>query len=114
MNLITVTANFAQKQTMILPDGATFDLTIAFKPQQQGWFISSLVYGDFSVYGMRITVFPNILNQYRNQLPFGIACFSQASREPMLQDDFATFSANLYLLTSAEVQTVADLLSGQV
>ncbi len=114
MNLINVTANFAQTQTLVLADGSSFDLTLLYKPRQQGWFISNLTYGAFSVNGIRVTLFPNILNQYRNQIPFGLACFAEANREPMLQDDFVTLNANLYLLTSQEVQTVADLLSGKV
>lgn len=67
--------------------------------------------GDFILQGVRISVSPNILHQWRNQIPFGIGC-TCSGREPTQQNDFASGAANLYLLTQQEVNQYAEFLSG--
>jgi hypothetical protein len=110
-----VTDDAAQKQRITLPDGTTFEFTMRFYPQQYGWFITELTYGEmFTLRGMRICVSPNILHQFRNKLPFGIACFSANSREPSLQEDFSSGAAQLYVLDRDEVEYVTDFYNGQV
>lgn len=81
-------------------------LTFYYRPLQRGWYIESLVYGDFVLNMMRLSVNPNLLYQWRKILPFGLACFSQQNREPTIIDDFATDQAELYLLSLAEVLDV--------
>lgn len=107
-----VTSNPLQKQTLVLQDGTTVTLTIYFRPMQFGWFINQLVYGDFILNGMRITNSPNMLNQFRNQIPFGIGCFSSANREPSQQQDFSSGASKLYILSQAEVDEYAEFLRG--
>lgn len=112
MNIIQqITTAPLQQQTLILPDGTSFTMTLYFIPMQQGWFITELVYGAFILRGLRVTVSPNMLNQFRNQIPFGLACFSVGNREPSLQQDFSSGNATLYVLTAAEVTEYARLLS---
>ena len=115
MKLITqITSDPKQKLVVLLDDGTQFELKIEFKPQQFGWFITSLVYGDvLTITGMRICVTPNLLRQFKNQISFGLACYSTASREPTLQEDFSSGAAQLFLLSEAEVQQFEDYLSGQ-
>lgn len=103
-----------QKQTLVLPNGETIEITIEYSPQQLGWFIPSLVYKDFEICGMRICVSPNMLYQYKNVIPFGLACRGVQQREPMLLDDFASEAAQLFILTEADVQAYAEWLSGQI
>lgn len=105
-----VTSNPLQEQTIVLPDGSQLSMTLYFRPMQYGWFINRLVYGDFLIYGVRITNSPNILNQFRNQIPFGLGCFSTANREPSQQSDFSTGASKLYILTKAECQEYAEYL----
>jgi hypothetical protein len=108
------TSDPLQKQKIQMADGSVLSLTFCFKPQQYGWFIQELVYGSFSLYGVRICVSPNMLHQFKNQIPFGIACLSTDSREPTEQQDFSSGAANLYLLTADEVNYYTEYLSGQV
>lgn len=100
-----------QKRTMFLPDGSPIGMTIYFVSMQQGWFITELTYGDFTLNGLRISNQPNMLFQWRNLLPFGLACFSKADREPSLPQDFSSGASKLYILTQAEVDDYAGLLS---
>ena len=65
----------------------------------------------FTLNGLRITNSPNMLNQWKNILPFGLACFSTANREPSLQQDFASGNSVLYVLTQAEVTQYSEFLA---
>lgn len=113
MNVIQqITADPLQQQTLILPTGASLSITLYFIALQQGWFITNLTYGAFVLNGLRITNSPNMLNQFLNQIPFGLGCFSNGNREPSLIQDFASGNSTLYLLTQAECQQYAELLSG--
>lgn len=113
MNIVQqITADALQKQTLILADGSSLSLTLYFRPMQFGWYIQNITYGTFQINGMRITTSPNMLNQYRNQIPFGIACYTDQNREPTQQQDFSSGAAKLYILSQAECTQYAELLSG--
>lgn len=107
----TITADPYQTQTLVLPDGASVSITMYFVPMQYGWFLTNLTYGDFVLNGLRISNSPNMLNQFRNQIPFGLACYSTANREPSQQQDFSSGASKLYVLTQSECQEYADFLS---
>lgn len=105
-----ITSDPLQKQTLILPDGSQLQLTIYFVPMQFGWFITNLTYGDFQINGLRITNSPNMLNQFRNIIPFGLACYSVQNREPTQQEDFSSGTSQLFILSQAECAQYAELL----
>lgn len=109
-----ITSEAFQKQTLILPSGESFDLTINFKPMQYGWFITELTYKGFKLNGVRICTSPNFIYQFKNQIPFGLACFTDDFSEPQLKQDFSSGRAKLYVLTQEEVNLYTELLSGQV
>lgn len=105
-----ITANPLQTQTLTLEDGTSFSITLYLRPIQKGWFINELIYGDFTLKGMRIVNSPNMLNQFRNQIPFGLGCFSTGNREPGLQQDFVSGASKLYVLSAAEVEEFQEYL----
>ncbi len=111
LKITKITNDAFQKQTLILPDGTSIQLTIKFVPMQLGWFITELTYGTFTLTGLRISNNPNMLRQWRNSLPFGLACFSNAEREPSQQQDFSSQASILYILTAAEVAQYEEFLS---
>jgi hypothetical protein len=106
-----ITDDALQQQTLILPDGSQLALTIYFVPMQYSWVITNLTYGSFVLNGLKITNSPNMLNQFRNQIPFGLACYSASNREPSQQQDFSSGASNLYILTQAECTQYAELLA---
>lgn len=107
-----ITSDPLQRQTLVMPDGSTIDIVMNFKPMQQGWFFNSLVYSQgFTINGLRICNSPNMLYQFKNQIPFGLACFSTGQREPGLLPDFSSGNSQLYILTTEEVQAYSDFLS---
>lgn len=102
---VTVTSDAQQTQTLILPDGSEISLTMSFVPMQQGWFITNISWQSFDLNGLRISNSPNMLQQFRNQLTWGLACYSPpANREPSQQQDFSSGASNLYVLSQAEVE----------
>ncbi len=109
-----LTSDSRQKQTLVLPDGSQIQISLYFVPMQLGWFITNLTYGEFVLEGLRVCNSPNMLYQFRNQLPFGIACLSSSGREPTLQQDFLSGATKLYVLDETEVEAYAEYLSGQV
>lgn len=106
-----LTDDSKQKQTLVLPDGTFIQLSIYFCPMQFGWFIREISYGDFVLNGLRICNNPNMLYQWRNLIPFGLACFTENNREPSLQEDFSTEVSKLFILTEAEVTAYVEFLS---
>lgn len=108
-----ITANSYQQQTVILPDQTTLFLTLNYIPLQYGWFIQELTYGNLTINNLRITVSPDILYQFKNQLPFGLGCFfTTSNREPTQQQDFASNLFQLYILTKDEVNQYTAFLEG--
>lgn len=105
-----ITDNPLQKQRFTLENGTSFTMTIYFVPLQQGWFITNLTYQTFVLNGLRITNSVNMLNQFINLIPFGIACVSVANREPSLQEDFSSTNSKLYVLNHAECVEYAEYL----
>lgn len=112
MQLISVTNDPYQQQNVVLPDGTLFLLQLYFRPLQYGWFINEISWGDdFKIYGLRITNSPDMLYQWRNKIPFGLACYSTALREPSQLDDFASEASKLYLLSADEVEAYKEFLT---
>lgn len=110
MNLITgLTDSPAQTVALPIQDGSTAVLTLAFRPQQLGWYYDLVWNGQastFQVKGRRLATFPNVLRQYRNRLPFGLWCWTQNNGEPIYVDDLASGRVRLYLLAPADVAAV--------
>lgn len=107
-----ITSDASQQQILILTDGTQVQLQMNYSQQQQGWFIPSLIYKNFTLQGLRICNSPNMLYQFRNEIPFGLACFSAGDREPFLLTDFSSGASTLYILTAAEVAQYTRYLSG--
>lgn len=111
MKIITqLSAAPLQKQTIVINDGTSFTFTIYFVPLQTGWFITELTYGTFILRGLRVTNSPNMLNQFRNNIPFGLGCLSTGNREPSQQQDFSSGASKLLILSHAETVEFADYL----
>lgn len=107
-----ITDDPLQQQALTLPDGTIVYLTLYYLPRQLGWFITSLTYGTFQLNGLRIINSPNMLHQFRNQIPFGLACFTSGNREPTQIEDFNQQNSILYILTSTEVNQYVEYLNG--
>lgn len=102
-----------QQFQVLLPNGRTFSIYLEYKPLQTGWFCG-ISYGTFSVSAIRVTQSYNLLAQFSNLLPFGLACFTQTGREPFFLEDFQSGNAALCVLTAEELLNLEDFLGAKV
>lgn len=85
--------------------GVSASVLLRFMPRIQNW-IMDISSGSFTANGIPILCGPNILRQWRNIIPFGIACTDIYFLDPYTINDFAIGAASLYLLNSADVAAV--------
>lgn len=109
--ILQITSSPKQKQILILVDGSPMGLDMYFCPMQLCWFIRELTYRDFAINGLKITNSPNMLHQFKNQIPFGLACFTKGNREPSLQEDFSSQNSRLFILTAEDCATYEEFLT---
>ena len=112
MQIIENISNEArQKHTILLAeDSSRIVLELTYKPDVIGWFLD-VTYedSDFIVRGLRVVTSTNLLNQWRNKLPFGIMCQCKDSQDPLLLEDFLVKRATLSILSKDEVAQIVDL-----
>lgn len=106
MRLIeNLSADPRQNVKVVLEDGSIVDITLRYFETQRGWFYD-IQYGTFINYNRRLVTSPNMLRQFRDILPFGIACVVNDGKEPVFLDDFSTKRVVVYFLTAEEVLDV--------
>jgi len=94
-----------QKLDIVTEDNQTFELSLEYSDQQQGWFYS-IIFGDLIINGSRIITGLNILRNYKNIIPFGISILTDDLSEPIFIDDFSTERVRFIILTEEEVETI--------
>lgn len=104
--LDTISNDAKQKHTILLEkDNSSIVINLVYKPTQLGWFMDvEYETKDFYIYGLRVTTNLNILNQWRNVLPFGIICYCEDAQEPLSVEDFLVCRAHLAVLDEDEVK----------
>lgn len=114
MKLISIIGNdISQVFRISIPETKKYiDALLNYSAQQEGWFLS-LEYENFKINNLRVVTSGNFLHQFKNIIPFGMSCEVEGNEEPMLQNDFSSKRAKLYLLNSSEVISNSEVLSGQ-
>ena len=99
-----------QKFTILLDeDNSAIVISLTYKPTQLGWFCDiEYEKKGFSVYGMRVTNNYNLLNQWHNILPFGLACVCKDGQDPLSIQDFLVGRAEVIVLSQSEVEEVIE------
>lgn len=105
-----IVAQTNQQQACILPDGTQLIIQMYYSQQQYGWYFTILTYGSLQLNGLRITVSPNMLYQWKNKISIGLACTTTANREPTQLQDFSSGLFQLYILTADEVLSYTKFL----
>lgn len=108
--LDTISNDAKQKHTVLLEkDNTPIVIQLTYKPTQIGWFLD-VEYDakNFAVYGLRVTTNLNILNQWRNVLPFGIICYCEDNQDPLSVEDFLVGRAHLAILNEDEVKGIVE------
>ena len=113
MNQITEITSEPQQQHFLIIEG-NYDkatLTLEYKPNLNAWFYS-LVWQTFSIYNQQLCRGPNIIRQFKNQLPFGIGIVTKNNLDPMTDDEFTNGNTSFYLLNSDDVTSVETYFYG--
>ncbi len=110
MNIINgLTTEGAQTIAVTLEDGSRATLSLYFRPQQNGWFFdvswpgSPILPVPFVANGRRLVTSGNLLRQFRDVIPFGLALFTVDNSDPSSQSAFVDGTASLVLLNAADV-----------
>lgn len=105
-----ITADPSQQQTLVLPNGAQIAFAMQYLPGQQAW-AANVTYGSsFGLNGILLVNNPNLLQQWSNLIPFGMACFSSGAREPSQIQDFQSGYSALYILSAEDVVAYEEAL----
>lgn len=106
----------SQNYPITLPDGSLATFVFEFWPQQNGWFYTKTWNGQtppFQDGWEQLVVSPNVLRQWKNILPFGIACGTATGEDPTDQEDFVNGNCTLLLLNASDVvQVESDYYQG--
>ena len=102
-----------QQYPITLPDGSTATMLLQFWPQQLGWFYSltwdGQTGGAFAEGLAQLVVSPNILRQWKNVIPFGIAVATVSGLDPTDQEDFVNGNCSLFLLNPSDVGFIESI-----
>lgn len=101
------------KQTFIttLENGETVHFNMIYSELLQYWFLV-VKYKDF-IDNFKIVVSFNLLDQYRNILPFGVYSASNTGFQPFFIDDFVNGNNELYLIEGDELKEIRkNILQG--
>ncbi len=102
----------AQVIGIILEDGSRVTMTLYYRPQQNGWFFDLSWPGvkvlpvPFQARNLRLVTAGNLLRQFRDFLPVGLACFTVDNADPMTQNCFIDGTTSLVLLNPADVTAI--------
>jgi hypothetical protein len=110
VNMYLISAlNDRPKQTFkaVIDGYDTATITIEFKPEQFGWFMS-IVWGTFELYNERVATSDNILRQFKNIIPFGILIEGVNAIDPLTIDSWLTDN-KFYMLDQADIEEVEAL-----
>lgn len=78
-------------------------LTMTWRDTQNAWFID-VSYLQFSVKNLKLCRSPNVLGQFKNRIPFGIACGSTNKQDPLTLESFRDKVCFLFTLTAEDTQ----------
>ncbi len=112
MKLIEGLTDQSKQSTILtLTDGSKVLFYLEFRSQQRGWFFD-VTWNTVSVFGQRLVTSPNVLRQYLNTLPFGIAVVTTDGAEPLTASDFSEGTVSLYLLEGSDLSDVETQVYG--
>lgn len=100
-----LTSQPKQQFTIPLVDGSRVSCYMEYRTQQSGWFLD-LTWQDWTLNGMRVFASPNMLRQWQDIIPFGLAVLTTGNVEPLNSTDFSDATAVMVLLEGADIALV--------
>ena len=106
--ITTITNDTVQKLRLVGENNEQIDFKLRYLPSQQAWYFD-LSYQGIDIDNMKLVTSPNLLRQWENYLPFGLACLTLDGADPFFIDDFIDERVQIYLLGEEDLETVEDL-----
>lgn len=104
--------NFANQTTQLqLPDGTIATMQLIYQGAPERW-IMNVSYGTFTASGIGVCTYPNILRQWKEILPFGLAFVTADQTDPFDINDFSTGRVAVYLLDETDIETIESTVFG--
>jgi hypothetical protein len=111
IQITEITDESKQKHLLEIEGFEKATLYLEFKPNKNAWFFS-LEWQTFSTYNIQLVKNYNLLRQFKNIIPFGIAIYTKSGQDPMTDDAFSSGDAEFFLLTASEVLELEAALYG--
>ena len=111
IEITNIDDNYNQQFQYVVEGYDTAYFNIYFKPRQLSWFMD-LTFGNVEIFGERIAVSPNLLRQFKNRLPFGIAIYGPDLVDPFAVDAFLK-GWKFYILSKTEINEIEDDFYGR-
>lgn len=102
-----IRASGVQSLSTTASNGDIVSIKLFFNAATQEWKID-IESNNFFLKGSRVFSSPNLLCQYENIIPFGLAVITEGGGEPFIVNDFSSGRANMYILSPEEVEEVQD------
>lgn len=105
IQLTTLNDAPSQQTNVALADGSEVTLTLTYLPAVQRWSLDVQhqdIPPDGQALGLNLCTHPNLLRQWRNVIPFGLAVVSTDQGDPVSVEDFASGRIILYVLDSSQ------------
>lgn len=96
-----------QLMTVPIEDGSLAKLEFFYRPGIQRWSVN-ISHPLLVINGVNLALSPNILRQWKNLIPFGMAIDSTIGLDPMNAEDFKNGVSLAYIISAAEVLQVED------
>lgn len=93
-----------------IPEG-TIKFTAKYKSATQFWHLD-IEFKDFILRGQRLVASLNMLDHYRNIIPFGLAVKVSDGADPFLVNDLSSGRVELNILDSDELESLDEFYRG--
>ena len=110
--------NYADQLVYLnMPDGTTATLELIYAATCQRWW-ANVVYAGTTINGLGLCTFPNLLRQWKNILPFGLAVDVADESDPFNINDFISTQqypggrVTLFWLSPTDVQNAENTVFG--
>ncbi len=112
MRILNKIASSGSQQLFLTGNpGQRITMNLRYLPSQKLWSMD-VQYLDFILQGILVMASPNMLQNYKNIIPFGIACSTVNGLDPYYIDDFTAQRASLFLLSAADVSAIEEAYFG--
>ena len=107
-----LTSNSRQTFNFTVEQQKSVTMNLYYFDTQMSWYFD-IIFGEFTVYGLKLVLAPNILRAFKNIIPFGLQVFTTNESDvidPLYSDDFSSERVQIGVLSREEVIQVENIV----